>query len=296
MGTTVENQRFAVKRIPYLLDIPCRVRFLSCKPLLDSVDLAQWINDLHWVIAGGESGGRARPTDPGWVRGLREQCVAGRVAFHFKEWGSWWPKEVADEETAVSFVRMTKKRARRTLDGRAGMSFRMASSQIDVFDAHPPGELTKPKLQKSERALWTAEKAALIDEYIHLFLLITKHGVYLDLFAGPQRVDDTESWSVRRVLERRTEVNPAIRHYAVCDKDPAQAKRLHDLGSHHPSFRVYAVDVNEEIRTILKEAPIGSNTACFCLMDQRTFECHWTTVEAVAQHKAGGRKIELFGG
>ena len=78
------------------------------------------------------------------------------------------------------------------------------------------------------------------------------------------------------------------------DKDPAQAKRLRDLGSHHPSFRVYAGDVNEEIRTILKEAPIGSNTACFCLMDQRTFECHWATVKAVAQHKAEGRKIELF--
>ena len=166
----------------------------------------------------------------------------------------------------------------------------MSASQIDAFSARPQGKLTKPKLQKSGTPLWTAEKASLIDEYIHLFLLVTKHGVYVDLFAGPQRVNDTESWSVRRVLERRTEGNPAIRHYAVCDKDPAQAKRLRDLGSHHPSFRVYAGDVNEEIRTILKEAPIGSNTACFCLMDQRTFECHWATVKAVAQHKAEGRK------
>ena len=118
VGTTVENQRFAVKRIPYLLDIPCRVRFLSCEPLLGPVDLAQWIDELHWVIAGGESGGGARPTHPGWVRGLREQCVAGRVAFHFKQWGSWWPKEGTGEGPTVSFVRMTKKRAGRTLDGR----------------------------------------------------------------------------------------------------------------------------------------------------------------------------------
>ena len=170
----------------------------------------------------------------------------------------------------------------------------MSADQIDAFSAQPQGKLTKAKLQKSGRALWTAEKAALIDEYIHLFLLVTKHGVYVDLFAGPQRVDDTESWSVRRVLERRTEGNPAIRHFAVCDKDPAQAKRLRDLGNHHPSFRVYAGDVNEEIPTILMEAPIGSKTACFCLIDQRTFECHWATVKAVAQHKAEGRKIELF--
>ena len=170
----------------------------------------------------------------------------------------------------------------------------MSASQIDAFSARPQGKLTKPKLEKSRAPLWTTEKASLIDEYIHLFLLVTKHGVYVDLFAGPQRMDDTESWSVRRVLERRTEGNPAIHHYAVCDKDPAQAKRLRDLGSHHASFRVYAGDVNEEIHTILKNAPIGSNTACFCLIDQRTFECHWATVEAVAQHKAEGRKIELF--
>ena len=170
----------------------------------------------------------------------------------------------------------------------------MLATQIDAFSAESPGELTRPRLEKSGPALWTAEKSALIDEYIHLFLLVTKHGVYVDLFAGPQRVEDTESWSVRRVLERRTEGNPSIRHFAVCDKDHGQARRLRALGSHHPSFRVYAGDVNEEIHTILEEAAIGTNTACFCLIDQRTFECHWATVEAVARHKSEGRKIELF--
>ena len=118
LGTTAENQRFAAKRIPHLLEIPCRIRFLSCEPLLGPVDLAQWIDDLHWVIAGGESGGRARPTHPGWVRALREQCVAGNVAFHFKQWGAWQPREEAGEGATVSFVRTTKKRAGRTLDGR----------------------------------------------------------------------------------------------------------------------------------------------------------------------------------
>ena len=170
----------------------------------------------------------------------------------------------------------------------------MPATQIDAFSAEPPGEQTKLKLQESGPALWTAEKAALIAEYIHLFLLVTKHGVYVDLFAGPQRVEDAESWSVRRVLERRTEGNPTIRHFAVCDKDREQTDRLRELGSDHPSFRVYEGDVNEEIETILDEAAIRPKTACFCLIDQRTFECHWTTVQAVARHKAEGRKIELF--
>ena len=143
-----------------------------------------------------------------------------------------------------------------------------------MFGVRPSGKLTKPKLVESGAPLWTAEKASLIDEYIHRFLLVTKHGVYMDLFAGPQRVDDTERWSVRRVLERRSEGNPSIRHYAVCDQDPAQVERLRQLGSRHCSFRVYAGDVNEHIHTMLSEAPIGPKTACFCLIDQRTFECH----------------------
>ena len=134
----------------------------------------------------------------------------------------------------------------------------------------------------------------MIDEYIHLFLVVTKHGVYLDLFAGPQRASDTTNWSVRRVLKRRTEGNPSIRHYAVCDIDPRKAQRLRDLGRDHPSFRVYEGDANRSVHTMLEEAPITPKTACFCLIDQRTFECDWATVEAVARHKVEGYKVEVF--
>ena len=156
------------------------------------------------------------------------------------------------------------------------------TNQVEMFGDGPSKKLTKLKLAQGGTPLWTAEKASLIDEYIHRFLLVTKHGVYLDLFAGPQRADDLESWSVRHVLERRTEGGPSIRHYAVCDEDPAQVERLRELGGGRSSFRVYAGDVNEQIHAMLKEAPIGPKTACFCLIDQRTFECHWATVEAVA--------------
>ena len=45
---------------------------------------------------------------------------------------------------------------------------------------------------------------------------------------------------------------------------------------------------------MLNDALITPKTACFCLIDQRTFECHWTTVEAIARHKRQGYKIELF--
>ncbi len=121
LGTTVENQRFADRRIRFLLDVPCQYRFLSCEPLLGPVDLSGYIAALHWVIAGGESGPRARPTQPDWIRGLRDQCVDAGVAFHFKQWGNMYPQEAVDPgrtRPATSFIRMSKKKAGRLLDGR----------------------------------------------------------------------------------------------------------------------------------------------------------------------------------
>jgi protein gp37 len=101
MGVTVENQEQADKRIPELLQIPARVRFLSCEPLLGTIDLLMAVNGydkhgyrkpfhktlygLHQVIIGGESGPRARPMHPDWARSLRDQCQAAGVSFFMKQ-------------------------------------------------------------------------------------------------------------------------------------------------------------------------------------------------------------------
>lgn len=124
IGTTVEDQQRADERIPKLLKIPARVRFLSCEPLLGAVDLRfkgstdvnfpddfdswtekkkdQWFSDIaratyiarcengiDLVICGGESGPDARPMHPDWARSLRDQCVDAGVPFFFKQWGEW---------------------------------------------------------------------------------------------------------------------------------------------------------------------------------------------------------------
>lgn len=91
MGTTVEDQTRADERIPALLAIPAKVRFLSCEPLLGPVDLNTSekggpIAPVDWVICGGESGPKSRPMHPDWARSLRDQCAAG-VPFLFKQWG-----------------------------------------------------------------------------------------------------------------------------------------------------------------------------------------------------------------
>lgn len=120
MGTSVENQLVADKRIPELLKIPAAVRFLSCEPLLGPVDLERFGHDegfgsvydhrgtyafhqavgfppgsvkvkegIDWVIAGGESGPHARPMHPDWARSLRDQCQSAGVPFFFKQHGEW---------------------------------------------------------------------------------------------------------------------------------------------------------------------------------------------------------------
>ncbi len=92
IGTSVEDQERANLRIPHLVRVPARVRFLSCEPLLGPVDLTPWLDELHWVITGGESGPRARSLDPDWVRGLRDQCQTAGVALFHKQNGGRTPK------------------------------------------------------------------------------------------------------------------------------------------------------------------------------------------------------------
>jgi protein gp37 len=50
------------------------------------------LDGIHWVIAGGESGPRARPMHIDWARDVRDQCKQQEVAFFFKQWGGSRPK------------------------------------------------------------------------------------------------------------------------------------------------------------------------------------------------------------
>lgn len=143
IGTSVENQQQADKRIPELLRIPAVVRFLSVEPLLGPVDLSNYQpfiqNDprpyrraagilsghISWVIVGGESGPDARPMHRDWARSVRDQCVEAGVPFFFKQNGEWLHWEDAPSDQPYSWLqkngemrRVGKKAAGRLLDGR----------------------------------------------------------------------------------------------------------------------------------------------------------------------------------
>jgi protein gp37 len=89
LGTSVEDQR-VIHRVRQLRQVPAAVRFLSCEPLLGSVELD--LDGIHWVIAGGESGLGYRQVEPDWVRAIQRQCKSAGVAFFFKQWGGRTPK------------------------------------------------------------------------------------------------------------------------------------------------------------------------------------------------------------
>ncbi|PUB13714.1 DUF5131 family protein [Yoonia sediminilitoris] len=126
LGTTVELQTRADELLPYLAEIPAKVRFISAEPLLGPLDINAWLDStIDWVITGGESGPKARPASPAWFRELHRQCMENSVAFHFKQWGDWGPgdgtnlpakkRQLAQDGTEM--LRLGKKQAGRILDG-----------------------------------------------------------------------------------------------------------------------------------------------------------------------------------
>lgn len=91
MGVSVENADY-VRRIDHLRGTGARVKFLSLEPLLGPLPRLE-LEGIDWVIVGGESGPGARPMDAGWVREIRDQCLAADVAFFFKQWGGVFKKK-----------------------------------------------------------------------------------------------------------------------------------------------------------------------------------------------------------
>jgi protein gp37 len=152
LGVTAENQQRVDERIPILLQIPAAVWFVSIEPMLGPVDLAGDDGGHHyfpfeneqgtmtpgidWVIAGGESGPKARPMHPEWPRFVRDQCRDAGVPFFFKQWGEFRPRRTPARQEDCDMPpipyrpgckdpyplgwveRVGKKKAGRLLDGR----------------------------------------------------------------------------------------------------------------------------------------------------------------------------------
>ncbi|WP_421705851.1 DUF5131 family protein [Alloalcanivorax xenomutans] len=88
LGVSVEDKKYGKPRIPDLLAIEAKTRFLSIEPLLEGLGRLK-LKGIHWVIVGGESGHGARPMKEEWALSIRDQCERAGVDFFFKQWGAW---------------------------------------------------------------------------------------------------------------------------------------------------------------------------------------------------------------
>ena len=140
LGVSVEDQKTVDERIPILLQTQAVVRFVSIEPLLEPVtfegrtisipwaggkqmggrDYSELLPLLDWIIVGGESGPKARPMHPDWVRSIRDQCKSAWVPFFFKQWGEFGP---ITNDCNRGMRRLGKKKAGRLLDGKTWEEF-----------------------------------------------------------------------------------------------------------------------------------------------------------------------------
>lgn len=155
-------------------------------------------------------------------------------------------------------------------------------------------------MRRLKNPVWTENKAKLIERYLYYFVLVTKHGTYIDGFAGPQEADKLDMWSARLVIESEPRW---LKHFYLFEKDLSQVSRIQEMIDSQPSRKpkepkrdvnVVPGDFNVSIHKFLGEERFSKKEAAFCLLDQRTFECRWSTVEALARYKTERYKIELF--
>ncbi len=165
--------------------------------------------------------------------------------------------------------------------------------QLTLFEL-PAVEQKYQHLFRLKHPLWTEHKAKMIALYLKLFVYITKHGAYIDGFAGPQQPDKPEMWTAKLVLESEPK---RLNQFFLCEINNAKWSALNALIKEHNQRKRPVIgfkgDFNTSVAQIIEGGTIREKTATFCLLDQHTFECDWATVQALARAKIG-MKIELF--
>lgn len=188
-----------------------------------------------------------------------------------------------------------KTRAKSKDRGAVATSEQLSFAEVEKWEI-PPISGNAVEIGTLSAPIWTETKAQLIANYLRLFLMITKHGVYIDGFAGPQDKDNPASWAAKLVLELNP---PWMKSFFLCELNKISYEALTSMLGQQPTIRGRQVrhergDFNKWVDEVLASNTIKDKTACFALLDQRSTECDWNTVKKLAAHKRGDTKIELF--
>jgi len=91
MGVTIEHENYLYRK-DYLKKTNANIKFISFEPLLSSMPNIE-LENIDWIIVGGESGPGARPLNPDWVIKIKNQCLSKKLPFFFKQWGGYNKKK-----------------------------------------------------------------------------------------------------------------------------------------------------------------------------------------------------------
>jgi len=168
--------------------------------------------------------------------------------------------------------------------------------QLGLFDLGGLAQAPTLEIPKGPAGhFWTENKARLIERYLFYFGQITRHGTYIDGFAGPQDLEDLDAWSARLVIESQPGPESfRLQRFHLFDTNAKKVPFLERLRDSRPDLQISVCprDFNEEVCRLLKPEVIRPTEATFCLIDQHTFECRWSTLQTLAAYKTP--KIELF--
>lgn len=93
IGCTIENQIIADYRLSIFSELPIKHRNIICQPLLEEVNIENYLKDVELVVVGGESDRNARPLNYEWVLNIRQQCITTNTSFEFRQCGTHFIKE-----------------------------------------------------------------------------------------------------------------------------------------------------------------------------------------------------------
>src|SRR2546428_367529 len=111
----------------------------------------------------------------------------------------------------------------------------------------PPREL---ELRRPEYPIWTQNKARFVARYMFFFVQVTKHGTYIDGFAGPQQIRDEGMWTAKLVLESEPRW---LRNFYLFDRSRMKVTRLRGLKRTQPDRHIEVIhgDFNQQLPKLL---------------------------------------------
>lgn len=92
IGCTVENQKNVDERLSFFQKLPIAHKNIICQPLIEKIDIEQYLGGIELVVVGGESDYKGRPMDYDWVLSLRKQCINQKTSFDFRQCSTYFIK------------------------------------------------------------------------------------------------------------------------------------------------------------------------------------------------------------